>query len=437
LLKVPTRLKMAIQDDPQNLVLWVGAGLSREGVLPLGKGLPDWHELMGLMVEHLEDNRYAPAVIDKAKKALEEERYPDVASVFAKSTDLQEFADFFRGVLDPPDVASSPAHELILRTGLRAIFTTNFDRVFERQTTGVDTVLKYPQCLDDPAFFRRRGLLAKIHGCVTQASPSQMVLTSSNYRALGANKKYKEILHSVILGNSVLTVGFSFRDPAFKAVLSQLRDVFGENLPPVFALMRQADDSIIKKLRKKRVDVIRYENRKQLVSLFRQLLNIAERRRPPATVRVQAAPLSADLSDVKNRAWDFYCGWRREASGGNFHCPALGRVHITLKGWRHIKRHVKGTRTPQREVAHRLSLLPCAKEVLQKATNARPVRTLFGRRKLLCVQGVHTSRHEADIIVNVIVEQYQSKFGEPRHTFLSVYEERRSAYIGEQGRDLS
>ena len=54
---IPDRFLSAIGGDPGNCVLVVGAGLSKTAVREHGAGIPDWDQLMQLMVKHLEDAR--------------------------------------------------------------------------------------------------------------------------------------------------------------------------------------------------------------------------------------------------------------------------------------------------------------------------------------------------------------------------------------------
>lgn len=72
-----------------------------------------------------------------------------------------------------------------------------------------------------------------------------------------------------------------------------------------------------------------------------------------------------DIARAKNEAWKFYNKWRKEKT----FCPALNtNVSVSLKGWRHISGatgHKK--RTPE-DTFRRFKLLPCAKEIIEKAT---------------------------------------------------------------------
>ena len=105
------------------------------------------------------------------------------------------------------------------------------------------------------------------------------------------------------------------------------------------------------------------------------------------------------VKEVKKLAKDFYSAWMRTGS----HSPALGHVEVTLKGWRHL---VKITQS-QRSVIHRLSLVPMAKEVLERASKSHFVRKLNDkptRREFHVVNGICHQEHEANIVIEVVVE---------------------------------
>jgi SIR2-like domain len=415
-LSLPNRLRRAIQDDPRQLVLWVGAGLSKNAVREHGKGLPDWDALIGGMAKYLQEGYRDDAALQaKLQKALASKNYPSVANLFARSTTSTAFADFIRSELDPTDLVHSPLHDLILRIGLKGVFTTNFDRVFESNAAPSQTVLKYPDCLKNVEAFRQYGFLAKIHGCVSVPYPTHLVFTTASYRKLLKEGAYHTLLGTCVTAFPVLTVGFSFRDPAFQSVLAALQKVFGSNFPSVFALMLRPDRSTINKLRQKNVDVIPYERRGDLMSFFRELLDLGRRKHPAAAVRLDSPPLPLQrVREAKKIAREFYDAWRRDVALGRSSSPVLGAVGVTLRGWRHITR----AGPPAREICHRLSLIPCAREVVEKATDKKDVRHLFGKT-LIALEGTYRSPYQADVVVEVIIERSGG-----RASFLSVHERR-------------
>ena len=98
--------------------------------------------------------------------------------------------------------------------------------------------LVYPQFLEVPWSIRDRFFL-KVHGCIrhTPNPADNLILTEESYAALRSNQKYKAILHALFLSHPTLTIGFSLRDPDFLGLIDDLREIFGEVMPTVYALM--------------------------------------------------------------------------------------------------------------------------------------------------------------------------------------------------------
>jgi hypothetical protein len=187
----------AIASDPGNCVLLVGSGLSKKGVRKGGKGLPDWDELMKLMIAHLkESGRCSTATIDQLCLMMKEDppRYLDVAEEFYKAHehDADGYEQFLRQHLAPSDLVDSEVHKVILNVGFGGIVSYNFDMVFEKQSDVIDKVV-YPSLLDQIGRFRRKGFFAKIHGCISGPA-KQLILTRTSFERLAADTRYAQLV---------------------------------------------------------------------------------------------------------------------------------------------------------------------------------------------------------------------------------------------------
>jgi len=286
-LHLTKELKRAIQDDPSNCILFVGAGLSVSGVRTAGKGLPDWDTLMLHMIDNLRDSEKCdPDSLARLERLLGEGKHLEIARFFKQLTRPDQFAAFLKAELNPPDIISSKVHENILKTGFRGIITTNFDLVFECQSNRLEPLV-YPQCLDDIDSFRRHGFFAKIHGCIrnTPNLAENLILTEESYTALRSNDKYRTILHSLFVMHPILTVGFSFRDPDFLGLIDDLKAIFGEGMPTIYALMLdQGISRVREKWRKKGIEIILYKEHSELSGFFEEMLNLSENGRTSITI---------------------------------------------------------------------------------------------------------------------------------------------------------
>ncbi|MGI8426320.1 MAG: SIR2 family protein [Actinomycetota bacterium] len=275
---MPERFLSAIGGDPGNCVLVVGAGLSKKGVRRRGAGIPDWDDLMQLMVRHLDDaGRCDKGKSEELRAMLKEDppRYLDVAEEFSKahSDDRDGYETFLRRHLNPNDLAESDLHKLILRIGFWGIALYNFDLVFEKHFDK-QAPLVYPELMEQMGQFQRRGFFAKIHGCISRPA-SRLVLTKTSYDELRRHPHYGNLLTTVLLAHKVLCVGFSLRDPDFQSILTDLKGHWAENLPPLYALMRDPGEAPRSAWLKKGVDILPYNSHYEVKEFLLELAALA------------------------------------------------------------------------------------------------------------------------------------------------------------------
>lgn len=304
----PTRqFRRAIGDDPTKCILWVGSGLSASGVRKGGKGLPDWNALMKRMIDDLRDSESCePAALHILEAALKDGKYLEVAQVYKQRTRPDQFAAFLKTELDPPDIAESKVHQTILRINFRGIITTNFDRVFERQSDLL-VPLVYPQCLDDIDGFRRSDrFFAKIHGCLrfTPDLAENLVLTEESFSSLRSNLKYQTILRSWFVTHGILTAGFSLNDPDFLGLVGDLRESLGSSMPTIYSLMRDPGAKAREEWLKQCVKIIPYNSHSELLGFFEELLELSEKRHPAPAVEATSKLSEIDFGAIVEN-------WRR------------------------------------------------------------------------------------------------------------------------------
>jgi len=287
---IPRRFLDAIHGDPGNCVLVVGAGLSRSGVREGGGGIPDWDGLMRLMIDHLADaDRCDEATLFALRNMLAEDppRYTEIAEEFSTchSHDRDGYETFLRSVLMPDDLTDSDVHRLILRTGFRGIVSFNFDNVFEHQSGRLHPIV-YPELLEQIGQFQRRGFFAKIHGSIDRPATS-LILTKSSYEQLRRHPNYSDLLRNLFLNNKVLCVGFSMRDPAFLGVLQDLKERWGSDFPPLFALMQEREAVHRREWLAKGVDMMPFADYSEVAQFFVDLSSSQlSATRPPPTSEV-------------------------------------------------------------------------------------------------------------------------------------------------------
>ncbi len=134
---------------------------------------------------------------------------------------------------------------------------------------------------------------------------------------------------------------------------------------------------------------------------IKELLNIVNRfsGNPDIQKLTQHALFPKQVSDIKNVAWQFYAEWRNDGS----HSPVFGKVEITLKGWRHITR----VSLSQHAIIHKLTLLPCAKELIETATESHFLRRIgenISLKELHALRGLYQPKFKTNVLVEVVLE---------------------------------
>jgi hypothetical protein len=425
-LGVPDDFRRQIDDDTRNCILLVGAGFSNFVVRARGRRLPDWSTLAEMMIHDLR-GRVTRATSARLRSMLEKSQLLDIAEEFKNSTRGDAYASFLRRQIDPPDLVRSDVHDIALAIEFRGIITTNFDRIIEFHTDRFRP-WSYPYFLEETAWLQRGGFLAKIHGCISSPNPAKnLVLAKSDYQKLAKNKKYQQLIKSLIFGHTILIVGFSLTDPDFLGVVDSLHAVFQDGFPSAYALIRGVSPEQRIAWRKRGIEIIPYREHRQLRGFFAELLELSETKYQSG--RLKTVPFAfTKVSDVKAQAWEFYSNWKQ----GTTYSPALKRnVAVTVKGWKHVTRRSR----PQPEVCHKLSLLPCAREVIETCREAVLVRKLVpyvdasGRlvlRDLHVLRGRSQQPFRADIWVFVVIElkTFVDEDSVLGASFYSVYERR-------------
>jgi len=263
----------AVGTDPGNCVLVVGSGLSKQGVRAEGKGLPDWDDLMRLMIHHLASNDLCTKpTIEQLRVWLAEDppRYLDIAEEFCKAhAEIpQEYEQFLHRHLKPSDLEESELHRLIVEMGFRGIVSYNFDMIFEKHSDRLIRVV-YPDILDQIHLLRNKGYLLKIHGCVERPA-SQLVLTRSSFERFSGDSRYRELLRSVFVHDHVLCAGFSLRDPNFRSMMEDIKVTWDTKFPTVFALMQDPGQKCRADWLDKRVVILRYADHSEVKEFFQE-----------------------------------------------------------------------------------------------------------------------------------------------------------------------
>lgn len=211
------------------LVLFIGAGVSKQAETKRSDILPDWPELireiMGLTVIQAGIDANDKAVIEKL---LLDGKYLIAAQELKDRIDSRVFESFMQKRFQQ-DLNPGRIHCSIFKLRTPLIMTTNYDLLLEQalaqvfgtlatvavpgRTAEVFRSIKAPWTQDSPVIF-------KLHGTILE--PDSMVMGERDYHSLiYRGLHYRLLLRTIFMTQAVLMVGFSFSDPDITDVIAE------------------------------------------------------------------------------------------------------------------------------------------------------------------------------------------------------------------------
>ncbi|PSL20890.1 SIR2 family protein [Shimia abyssi] len=245
---ISTREKFPLQP-----IVFVGSGLSRRWI-----SAPTWFSLLDWAIEKCPEIDKPIQFFTQQEVGLPEvaERIATAYQSWAWGAGSAEFPPILFEVKVPADIYLKYAiaqHIKGFGTGIaeqyqdeasafasirpHAVITTNYDGVLEKTLPGYQPILG-AGLISAP--FAIIGEIYKIHGTVEK--PSSMVLTSSDYLAFGAKRKYLTAkLLTFFAEHPILFVGYRVEDTNIRKILEDLDEaveIKGGTIPNIFFLTR-------------------------------------------------------------------------------------------------------------------------------------------------------------------------------------------------------
>lgn len=215
-----------------NVVAFVGAGTS------LPSGLPSWRVLLDRLLEHARiEELISPAADAEIVDYIKHGYYIDAMSALRHPMGNVEFSSFIRRELNDRDIEPSPlAHALAhLHGRLRAVLTTNIDRLLERAFPQSWSPLVRPT--GDLA--QQRNVIVKLHG--TLDGPDKWIFTREQYEdAYYNHPTYRSYFSTMLHAYHMMFVGYGLDDGDFNQLLASIRATSRNQPPRHFAFIDAA-----------------------------------------------------------------------------------------------------------------------------------------------------------------------------------------------------
>ena len=236
----------------------VGAGLSRNAVLPSGRTVPLWGELGESLAEDMLDYEYDNDPIDAVSAYAHEFGRPKLIETLSDALSI--------GAAQPGDV-----HRAFCAIQFDIVCTTNFDFLLEKQYERTPR-LCVPLVDEDQISIAQHGssvALLKLHGDLNH--PSRLVATEEDYDLF--HERYPVIvtfLSYLFATRTPVLVGYSLNDPDFRQLWQVVGERLGKARRHAYVLSVGAGSSEVARFERRGVKVVNLARNK---NRFREVLS--------------------------------------------------------------------------------------------------------------------------------------------------------------------
>lgn len=204
-----------------NLVIFVGAGISK------ASGVPLWGELIDEMNGGID---------------IDESEYEVIPQLYYQEHGETNYYKKIGKTLKINTVKPNPIHKEIFQLNPSHIITTNYDDLIEQEQVNSGTNYHAVSSDKDLPKSSSPNLIIKMHGDFHKAN---VVLKESDY--LGYSKNFpliENIVKGLFASKTVLFIGFSFTDRNLKKIIHQVRHILDRKYNPVLLFNTKDRDKL-------------------------------------------------------------------------------------------------------------------------------------------------------------------------------------------------
>ena len=226
MINIPLGLREAIQAD--ELVLFVGAGLSWNFKNKKNETLEGWTKMASSITSYLCDNGHIPENLKQACDTLGEIKTLEILE--EREIGRREVGEFVKDYFTLGEGNDFSLHQKLFELSTK-IITTNYDKAFEMAVPQLQSQKAYKGkdyelngLKKDPVF------LFKLHGCIEHVD--SMVLFPSDYEKLyNSNRREAEhtlsALRNLIFNKTFLFIGMGLGDPQISSFFEEIKRIQG------------------------------------------------------------------------------------------------------------------------------------------------------------------------------------------------------------------
>jgi tetratricopeptide (TPR) repeat protein len=233
-MEIPSYLETQIREG--KVVLFLGAGASREARDAAGLKAPTGSELRDLLSEKFLGGKHKDLSLDQ------------VGEYCISESDLVSVQEYIRQLFEP--FLPTKAHLLLPSFRWAGLATTNYDRLIERAYERPDSVQKPVPFIengdrvDDLMRDPKSVKLLKVHGCITRTANADcpLILTPDQYiQHRSGRSRVFEQLKDWAYEKPIVFVVHRLQDPDIRAILLELVQL-GEKRPRFYVVAPAVDE---------------------------------------------------------------------------------------------------------------------------------------------------------------------------------------------------
>lgn len=226
-----------------NVLPIVGAGLSRNAVLPTNTKMPMWDDLGRDLSREMPGYPYSGAL--------------DAISAYSHEYSRIKLVERLFELLLIDKAVPGEAHRAFCSIPFELVFTTNFDFLLEREYSAGPRHCR--PVIDEDQLSISTGdssvLLLKLHGDLHH--PQRLVLTEDDYdRFLDTYPLMATFAASMLIYKTPLLIGYSLDDPDFRKLWQIIGDRLGKLRRPAYSIMVDANSMEVARFARRGVKVI-------------------------------------------------------------------------------------------------------------------------------------------------------------------------------------
>jgi hypothetical protein len=274
-----------LEDVVENrCVPFIGAGFSRNALLPAGATMPLWDGLAKSLAAQIPDFEYSDSL--------------DAISAFDHAYSRAKLVEALGRLLHIATAQPGNSHKAFCALPFETVCTTNFDFLLER---GYESVGKYCRPItDEDQLSTHTGNatvdLLKFHGDLNH--PRRMVVTEEDYAAfIARNPLIATFLANQLISKTALFVGYSLDDPDFRLIWQIVGDRLGKLRRLAYTIKVGADAREIARFERRGVRVINIPGKASqypdvFEALFKELKDRWDAFTAEKTARIEESPLT-------------------------------------------------------------------------------------------------------------------------------------------------